>query len=94
MIPHNPGILEQARYDNLRTAIMETRQAQHDMRHHFNILQSLARQRKRDSLEKYLSDAREILPDTELGLCDNTAVDSGAVNKLFLRSRTLNQSLQ
>lgn len=70
--------MQQARYDNLRTAIMETRQARHDMRHHFNTLQSLARQRKWDSLEKYLSDARESLPDTELGLCENSAVDSVA----------------
>jgi len=70
--------MQQARYDNLRTAIAETREARHDMRHHFNTLQSLAGQKAWESLEKYLSDVQRSLPDTGLNLCDNTAVDSVA----------------
>ncbi len=70
--------MQQSRYSNLRTAIEETREARHDMRHHFNALQNLARQKKWQSLEKYLSDAQESIPDAELNLCDNTATDSVA----------------
>lgn len=42
--------MQQARYDNLRTTIEQTRHARHDMRHHFHILQSLAAQGKWESL--------------------------------------------
>lgn len=70
--------MQQARYDNLRTAIAETREARHDMRHHFNTLQRLAGQKEWDSLVKYLADVQESLPDAGLDLCDNTAADSVA----------------
>lgn len=70
--------MQQARYDNLRTAIAQTRQARHDMRHHFNTLLSLAGQKEWESLEKYLSDVQGSLPDTGLNLCENTAADSVA----------------
>lgn len=68
--------LQQSRYDSLRTAIAETREARHDMRHHFNALQNLAGKKEWDSLEKYLADAQAGLPDADLNLCDNAAVDS------------------
>lgn len=70
--------MQQARYDNLRTAIGQTRQARHDMRHHFHILQSFAAQEKWDSLTEYLNEVQGCIPDTELCLCENTAVDSVA----------------
>ena len=70
--------MQQARYDNLRTAIEETRKARHDMRHHFNTMQSLAARKEWESLKEYLSDAQGSFPDIELGLCSNTAVDSVA----------------
>jgi len=70
--------MQQARYDNLCTAIAETREARHDMRHHLNALLSLARQKDWDSLENYLSEAQGSIPDTMLNLCDNTAIDSVA----------------
>lgn len=70
--------MQQARYDNLCTAIRQTREARHDMRHHFNLLHNLAVQEKWDSLRKYLSDVQDSIPDAELGLCDNTIVDSVA----------------
>lgn len=70
--------MQQAQYDNLRTAIAETREARHDMRHHFNVLQNLARQKKWESLKKYLSDVQDSIPDAGLNLCDNTAADSVA----------------
>ncbi len=70
--------MQQARYDSLRTAIAETREARHDMRHHFNALQSLAGQKEWDALEKYLSDVQTCLPDAGLDLCDNAAADGVA----------------
>ncbi len=50
-----PGIL----LDSLRTAIAETREARHDMCHHFNILQNLAVQKEWERLEKYLAERRK-----------------------------------
>ena len=70
--------MQQARYDSLRTAIAQTRQARHDMRHHLIILQNLAKQEEWESLIRYLSDAQDSLPSAELSLCDNPAADSVA----------------
>ncbi len=70
--------MQQARYDNLRTSIAQTREARHDMRHHFHVLQGLAVQKEWDSLINYLLEAQESLPDAELGLCENAVVDSVA----------------
>lgn len=70
--------MQQTRYDSLRTAIAETREARHDMRHHFNALQNLAGKKDWESLEKYLSDVQDSIPDTGLELCDNAFVDTVA----------------
>lgn len=70
--------MQQARYASLHNAIEQTRQARHDMRHHFHILQSLAAQEKWESLSAYLDEAQGSIPDMDLGLCQNTAVDSVA----------------
>ena len=70
--------MQQTRYDSLRTAIAETREARHDMRHHFNSLQNLAGKKDWKSLEKYLSDVQDNIPDTGLALCDNAFVDAVA----------------
>lgn len=70
--------MQQARYDSLRSAIAQTREARHDMRHHFNVLSRLARQKDWENLTRYLSDARDSIPEAELNLCDNVAADSVA----------------
>lgn len=70
--------MQQARYDNLCTVIAETREARHDMRHHFHALQNLATRKDWEGLEKYLSDACNSIPDAELNLCDNSVVDGVA----------------
>ena len=67
--------MQQKQYDNLRTAIAETREARHDMRHHFDALLSLAGQKEWNKLEKYLSDANDSIPNSNLNLCENAAVD-------------------
>lgn len=68
--------MQQTQYNNLRTAIQETREARHDMRHHFQAMQGLINRQDFDALEKYLSNAQENLPNMALNLCENAAVDS------------------
>lgn len=70
--------MQQARYDSLKTTIEETREARHDMRHHFDVLLGLAGRGEWEALTKYLSDTRGAIPAAELHLCDNPAVDSVA----------------
>lgn len=67
--------MQQTQYDSLRTAIAETRQARHDMRHHFSTLSNLAKREEWENLKAYLATAQESIPDAELSLCDNPAVD-------------------
>lgn len=64
--------MQRAQYDALKGAIEETRQARHDMRHHFAVLNALAEQKNWEELEKYLSSASQNIPDTELVLCKTT----------------------
>lgn len=64
--------MQRAQYDALKVAIEETRQARHDMRHHFAVLNALAEQKNWEELEKYLSSASQNIPDTELVLCKTT----------------------
>lgn len=68
--------MQQARYDDLCTAIAETRKIRHDMRHHVHVLQGLASHGQWDALTDYLSRAADGIPDTGLNLCDNKAVDA------------------
>ena len=68
--------MQRAQYDALKVAIEETRQARHDMRHHFAVLNALAEQKNWEELEKYLSSASQNIPDTELVLCKNNAVNA------------------
>lgn len=70
--------MQQARYDSLRAAIEQTRQARHDMRHHFHLLQGFAAQRNWAKLTAYLDEVQGSIPEGDLGLCENTAVDSVA----------------
>ncbi len=70
--------MQQARYDSLRAAIEQTRQSRHDMRHHFHILQGFAAQGNWERLASYLDEVQGSIPEGDLGLCENTAVDSVA----------------
>ncbi|MDE7200348.1 MAG: ATP-binding protein [Lachnospiraceae bacterium] len=70
--------MQRARYDNLRSTIGQIRQARHDMRHHFHVLQSLAAQGNLEGIIKYLDEAQGSIPVEDLGLCKNAAVDSVA----------------
>lgn len=70
--------MQQARYDSLRAAIEQTRQARHDMRHHFHLMQGFAAQENWADLTAYLDEVQGSIPEGDLGLCENTAVDSVA----------------
>ena len=68
--------LQQARYDNLRAAIEEARQARHDIRHHFLQLSVLAENGDLEKIKEYLSHAASKIPNSDLHFCENQAVDS------------------
>ena len=70
--------MQTAQYDALRSAINETRQARHDLHHHFNALSALAGRGAWEDLRRYLADVQSNIPAAELGLCENPAVDGVA----------------
>lgn len=70
--------IQTTQYETLRTAISETRQARHDLRHHFATPSALAERRAWEELRRYLSEAADSVPADGLGLCENRAVDGVA----------------
>lgn len=70
--------MQQSQYERLCKAIEETRQARHDMRHHFSVLSALAERKEWEKLKDYLGNAWKSIPNFELNLCDNQAVDGVA----------------
>lgn len=68
--------LQQARYENLCSAIEEARQARHDIRHHFLQLSSFAEKGDLEKIKEYLSNANSKIPDYDLHFCENQAADS------------------
>lgn len=68
--------MQRARYDSLRTSIDGARQARHDLRHHFNRLFAMAEEGKLDETREYLCTVSSRIPNLEVRLCDNGAVDS------------------
>lgn len=69
-------LLQQTRYDSLRTAIEEARQARHDMRHHFLQLSALAEQGDIEKIRTYLAGATSKIPNLTVPFCENQAADS------------------
>ena len=70
--------MQQARYDSLLTTTRQIRQARHDLRHHFHVLQGFAAQENWNALAAYLDEVQGSIPSGDLGLCENTAVDNVA----------------
>ncbi|HBA69547.1 MAG TPA: ATP-binding protein [Lachnospiraceae bacterium] len=70
--------MQQARYDSLLTTTKQIRQARHDMRHHFHVLQGFAIQGNMEGILGYLSQVQGNIPTGDLGLCKNAVVDSVA----------------
>ena len=68
--------LKQQRYENLKTAIEEARQARHDMRHHLNHISMLAEENDMETLKAYLAQTVSRIPDLDMHFCENRAADS------------------
>ncbi len=68
--------MQRARYDNLCTAIEETRHARHDLRHHFTQLSAMADAGELDQIKNYLSKAQEKIPNLDMRFSENRAADS------------------
>lgn len=69
-------VMQQSRYDNLKSAIEETRQARHDLRHHFTHLSTMAEDGDIEKIKFYLSTAQNNIPNLDMCFSDNRAVDS------------------
>ena len=68
--------LQQQRYENLKTAIEEVRQARHDMRHQLNQISALAETGDLERLKSYLEKNISRIPDLGIHFCENRAADS------------------
>lgn len=81
--------MQQAQYHALIEAVEETREVRHDMRHHFALLSSLAKNRQWAELEKYLDQVQKRIPNTDLMFCANPAVNgvAGHYAALFRRAK-------
>ena len=61
--------MQQTRYDNLCTAIEETRHARHDMRHHFHQLSTMAENGDLEGIREYLSLTGSRIPSLDMHFC-------------------------
>ena len=68
--------MQQQRYENLRTAIEEARQARHDMRHQFHQISALAEVGDLENLKSYLAKTVSRIPELDMSFCENQAADS------------------
>ena len=68
--------MQQQRYESLKTAIDEARQARHDMRHQLNQISALAEEGDLDNLKAYLAKTVSRIPDLDMNFCENRAADS------------------
>ena len=68
--------MQQQRYESLKAAIEEARQARHDLRHQLCQLAALAEEGNLEKIKAYLSDAVSRIPSLELHFCENRAADS------------------
>ena len=68
--------MQQQRYENLKNAIEEARQARHDMRHQLQRISSLAETGDMDELKAYLAKTVSRIPELEIRFCENRAADS------------------
>ena len=68
--------MQQQRYDSLKAAIEEARQARHDLRHQLCQLDALAEEENLEKIKAYLSGAVSRIPSLEMHFCENRAADS------------------
>ena len=68
--------MQQQRYESLKAAIEEARQARHDLRHQLCQLSALAEEGNLEKIKAYLSGAVSRIPSLEMHFCENRAADS------------------
>ena len=68
--------MQQQRYESLKAAIEEARQARHDLRHQLCQLAALAEEGDLEKIKAYLSGAVSKIPSLEMHFCENRAADS------------------
>ena len=68
--------MQQQRYESLKTAIEEARQARHDMRHQLHQISALAETGDLESLKAYLAKTVSRIPNLDMHFCENRAADS------------------
>ena len=68
--------MQQQRYESLKTAVEEARQARHDMRHQFHQISALAETGDLEGLKDYLAKTVSRIPNLDMRFCENRAADS------------------
>lgn len=68
--------LQHERYENLKAAIEDARQARHDMRHHFSQISMLAERGDVEQIREYLTRVAGRIPSLDMSFCENRAADS------------------
>ena len=68
--------MQQQRYESLKTAVEEARQARHDMRHQFHQISALAETGDLEGLKDYLAKTVSRIPNLDMRFCENHAADS------------------
>ena len=68
--------MQQQRYESLKTAIEEARQARHDMRHQLHQISALAEHGDLEGLKSCLAKSVSRIPNLDMHFCENRAADS------------------
>ena len=68
--------MQQQRYESLKAAIEEARQARHDLRHQLNQISMLVEEGDMEGLRGFLARSVSRIPSLETRFCENSAADS------------------
>ena len=68
--------MQQQRYESLKAAIEEARQARHDLRHQLNQISMLVEEGDMEGLRGFLARSVSRIPSLETHFCENSAADS------------------
>ena len=68
--------MQRERYENLKIAIEDARQARHDMRHQLNQISALAEAGDLEQIREYLARAALRIPNMDMSFCEIRAADS------------------
>ena len=69
-------IMQRQRYESLKAAIEEARQARHDLRHQLNQISMLVEEGDMEGLRGFLARSVSRIPSLEMRFCENGAADS------------------